>query len=148
RREAGGATCGGSARSPRKAALVGEVQRYELAARAHLLRGCRSMRRAPRAGELALAAARAEGHARGSLTRGGGQGREPGAAPLSRAKNSPLAGRSVLGPCRVRAASRRHLAARRSSGAAAAARSAVRAAGRLAVAGNGGGRPFGARPAR
>src|SRR5262249_3694268 len=92
RPEAGGATCASPARSPRTAALVGQVQRHELPARAHLLRRRRSMRRAPRAGELAMAAARAEGHACGSLARRGSQGRNPRTPPLPGAKNSPLPG--------------------------------------------------------
>src|SRR5262249_13163296 len=55
--------------------------------------------------ELAMAAARATGHPRRTAARGGGQGRQPGTPPLSRAKNPALAGRPVLGPCRIRPAS-------------------------------------------
>src|SRR5262249_33016401 len=59
--------------------------------------------------ELAMAAARATGHPRRTAARGGGQGRQPGTPPLSRAKNPALAGRPVLGPCRIRPASQRQL---------------------------------------
>src|SRR5262249_60866465 len=88
---------------------------------------------AHRATELAMAAARATGHPRRTAAQGGGQGRQPGTPPLSRAENPALAGRPGLGPCGIRPDSQRQLAEHRSSAAAAAARSAVRAVGRLAV---------------